>query len=116
MTHFARCTCGYVARGSQQVKLSCPLCNQQIELMSHEHYGRLAWAELHGCQDPSPQWYEWWLTLVPKYGCNCRSHWAEITATHPPDYANFRQWAIDRHNDVNTRLGKPIWHPENFGE
>ncbi len=40
----------------------------------------------------------------------CRPHWKEMMNCHPPDLrdrAALTKWLVDRHNDVNKRLGKP---------
>jgi hypothetical protein len=39
----------------------------------------------------------------------CRNHYAEMIRTHPPitkDRRSLVYWLIDRHNEVNKRLGK----------
>lgn len=73
--------------------------------------GRAAWAELHAVINPTPAWYAEWLKTIPSFGCGCRMEWDMLTQQHPPDFDNFAQWAIDRHNDVNKKLGKPVWQP-----
>lgn len=40
----------------------------------------------------------------------CQPHWRGLLATHPPDLRDadaFFEWTVDRHNDVNRRLGRP---------
>lgn len=75
--------------------------------------GNHAWRTLHGKIDPSEKWYyETWMPLIPSHGCNCNAHWSEITQYLPPDFRSpvkFHWWAINAHNLVNERLGKPIW-------
>ena len=65
------------------------------------------WAELHSKIEPDQVWFDGWLNRVP---CGeCRDSFRKYVADNPPDFANFRQWAIDAHNWVNAKLGKPIW-------
>lgn len=75
--------------------------------------GRHAWKVLHGKIDPSEKWYyETWIPLIPSQGCNCNSQWSEITKYYPPDFRSpvkFHWWAINAHNLVNEKLGKPLW-------
>lgn len=103
------CECGYQATSTVTTEITCPLCSRTFEVVSKDDLGRRAWAALHAMENPTPEEYQAWLAMVPSYGCLCRAHWDELTAKHPPDFENFPQWAIDRHNDVNIRLGKPIW-------
>jgi hypothetical protein len=70
---------------------------------------RELWAELHGKQDISPEWFQSWRLRVPSDGCQCRIKLDEYVADHPVDYSDFATWAIDFHNFVNVRLGKPVW-------
>lgn len=75
--------------------------------------GRHAWSVLHGKLDPSESWYyRQWVPLIPSFGCNCNAQWSEITKNFPPDFRNpvkFHWWAINAHNLVNEKLGKPTW-------
>lgn len=105
------CECGYFATVAVSTDVTCPLCQRVFRAVSKEDQGRAAWAALHSVVNPTPEWYATWLETVPSFGCSCRANWDALTKDNPPDYANFAQWAIDRHNDVNKKLGKPIWHP-----
>ncbi len=45
--------------------------------------------------------------MIPKYGCDCESHFAEIEQRRPPDFSSriaFRLWGIEVHDDVNQSL------------
>lgn len=47
----------------------------------------------------------------------CRDHYAQLLREHPISAAShsrdaFIRWTIDRHNDVNKRLNKPVWSYE----
>lgn len=60
------------------------------------------------------RWYQDWKRRVnTSYGCTgCGSHWSQITAKHPPNFASrddFFRWTFDRHNDVNVHTGKPLF-------
>lgn len=80
---------------------------------SIEEIGRELWAELHAVEQPTIQWYNAWRLKIPHYGCDCALSWWEITERMPPDFSSveaFHRWAIDAHNEVNKKLGKPIFH------
>lgn len=107
------CKCGYFASSSVTQEMECPLCHTTMLVRSKEDQGRYAWSILHECTTPTEEWYAWWLTLVPSYDCACRDNWRALTAESPPpfgDVETFRKWAIDMHNKVNEKLGKPQWH------
>jgi Erv1 / Alr family len=64
--------------------------------------------------DSAKSFYETWYASIPGM-CGCADHWKAIIAKHPPDFtspAAFFAWTVDRHNDVNARLGKPIMSHE----
>lgn len=54
-----------------------------------------------------PAYLEAFALRVPCGGC--REHWRGIVAAHPPDVSDLVRWAVDRHNDVNLLLGKPVF-------
>ncbi len=72
--------------------------------------GSKLWEEIHrravakdGQDDSS--WVEEIRRRVP---CGeCRRHWDGMMSRTPPDWANYFAWTVDRHNEVNARLGKP---------
>jgi len=42
----------------------------------------------------------------------CRNHWKDMVTKKPIDLSSgvaAANWLAERHNDVNARLGKPIW-------
>ncbi len=47
------------------------------------------------------------------YPCKwCREDWSEEIAKQPPpvqDRPSLERWMCERHNDVNTKLGKPVF-------
>lgn len=47
--------------------------------------------------------------MIPNYGCSCLREWQEILQKNPLPATGQAQWAVDRHNDVNRKLGKLIW-------
>lgn len=84
--------------------------------------GRERWAELHrrslawaGGDDSG-----WLAAFAERLPCGeCRGHWLGMVARTPPDWANYFRWGVERHNEVNRRLGKPelteaaarsLWH------
>lgn len=93
------------------------------------------WNKLHRYRlDPwdsqqAKEFYIGWQKSIPNYGCSCSSDWATLEKKHPPvfdTYDEFFYWGVDRHNDVNKRLGKlqmdhasayemhrnlPVWQP-----
>lgn len=101
-----------------QAEREAKIAKRAKRIAKREEQGRKAWSALHGYSPgqwdaaEAERWYAEWLYMVPGYGCSCRDEWAKLTAESPPDFTSrdaFRQWAIDRHNDVNRRLGKPEW-------
>lgn len=54
-------------------------------------------------------WLDGFARTVP---CGeCARHWLEITRRTPPDLKNADSlfaWTVERHNEVNLRLGKPV--------
>lgn len=79
--------------------------------------GPQAWRALHTYIQSSSwnpaearRWYEEeWLPTIPSFGCRCRRHWHEIASASPPDFSSelaFFRWGVDRHNDVNRKLGR----------
>jgi len=106
------CRCGYFATVAKTMEITCPLCRRAMVARTKDEIGQLSWAALHSAEDPNPKWYKTWLETIPKFDCECRSHWNRLTAKHPPKFESkeaFREWAILMHNLVNVRLGKPIW-------
>ena len=46
---------------------------------------------------------------------DCRAHWASLAIKNPPNLSSRRAywlWVIFMHNEVNKKLGKPIFTPE----
>jgi hypothetical protein len=74
------------------------------------------WNELHRYTYTTPEaceaFYLDWTFRIPNLGCDCMSHWRELTSKYPPDFSSakaFFGWGWARHNDVNERLGKPVF-------
>lgn len=38
----------------------------------------------------------------------CRRHWLEMFKRTPIESHRYFDWTVDRHNEVNARLGKPV--------
>lgn len=92
-----------------------------------EQLGPRLWAELHRrpwAFDLATE--EAWIrdTFTPQLtACACRKNWLAALQSTPPDLTSpeaYFAWSVDRHNEVNARLGKPtltlaealaIWHP-----
>jgi hypothetical protein len=55
--------------------------------------------------------YIQWKAKIPNSGCDCKKKWSTLVEKNPPDYSSrmaFFSWGVDRHNDVNRELNKPI--------
>jgi hypothetical protein len=81
--------------------------------------GPKMWAELHarpaGYRGDDAAERAWLETFARRIRCReCETHWRELVAKMPPDLASaetYWRWGVDRHNDVNARLGKAKWEP-----
>ncbi|KAG8961159.1 hypothetical protein FRC03_005715 [Tulasnella sp. 419] len=89
-----------------------------------EQLGRATWTFLHTTAayyptNPSPTQKSSMLSLLRSlphlYPCSyCADHLKDNMKVHPPDNVvsgpgPLSKWLCDRHNDVNFRLGKPIF-------
>jgi hypothetical protein len=85
-------------------------------------WGPPMWISLHtitlnypdkptSCQEKMIREFFWNLQYV--LPCElCRNHYSEMIRTHPPntkDRKSLVYWLIDRHNQVNERLGKKVY-------
>lgn len=80
-------------------------------------WGPPLWAKIHARPllplDPHRE-IEFFRSEVPAEirCCDCRAHYFEYARDHPVpvrDPDALRRWAVDLHNAVNARLGKPIF-------
>lgn len=122
------CKCGWEFTYSKNCRVKCPQCKEYLDLTEGEDqivtsYDYLEvlreyWRSLHrfpyseAWDDPTVrfEWWRRWNELIPNVNCQCRKHWKEMVEKYPPDFssrAGFFAWTVDRHNDVNIRLGKP---------
>jgi hypothetical protein len=70
------------------------------------------WAQLHlrslsleGFDDSA-----WISEFGKRIPCGvCRQHWARMLQETPPNYFDYFAWSVDRHNEINAKLGKPIF-------
>lgn len=93
-------------------------------------WGPLMWQELHvravspihfTGTDICADWREHetrWLSTnyVQRIPCQeCREHLVEHLSHHPlpQDWMEYQDWAIEFHNVVNAKLGKPRWRERN---
>lgn len=117
-------------------KLHDELCEQMphvkcVEIINPETHptviaGRAAWKELHeyawsypdyplpDAVEAAKAWLDGWRQRIPSYGCACKRKFAAIEQARPVDLRSrhdFWQWTVEIHNDVNRKLGKPLWSP-----
>ena len=50
---------------------------------------------------------------IPRFNktCKCTDHWLQTVKKYPPRFGKadeYFEWTVFIHNEVNTRLGKPI--------
>lgn len=81
-------------------------------------HGPELWAQLHRWAlafDPSymlaePKAMGWLSSFANRLPCGkCRRHWREIVKAAPPTFDSadaLFAWTVDRHNEVNAKLGK----------
>ncbi len=89
--------------------------NRRIRLIAGQEH----WLSIHSYPFSVPNWhapdaryyYREWLKGIPSYGCSCKESWKKLTTKYPPIFRDrylFFFWTVDRHNDVNMKLKKPI--------
>ena len=78
-------------------------CCKEKGVDGAEVWGRPLWAELHAAESlPSD--------FAQRIPCpECQAHFLSYVAAHPPPVGAFHQYTVDLHNEINARLGKPIW-------
>lgn len=72
--------------------------------------GPALWAELHGrALDRQGRDDTAWLReFALKLPCgHCRVHWLAMVHQNPPVWESYFAWTVDRHNEVNRKLGRP---------
>lgn len=79
-----------------------------------EQIGPLLWRELEAGADTPDGRSALAFSMIGRLTCGtCRGHWLEalrgLTAEHCATAAAFTRWVNERHNDVNRRLGKPVF-------
>jgi hypothetical protein len=62
------------------------------------------WKELHTKDYPTPKWLAFWMSQVPKFGCDCESFLRKYIADNPPRYDDWFAWTWELHNAVNAKL------------
>jgi hypothetical protein len=111
--------------------MPCACKNKPPNVPENMEWGPVFWKLLHGLAekagsaplpglqgDETRAWKSLLTGLQKTLPCEtCREHLASYVISHPitiPDnYSGLRgfvrQWVFDLHNDVNTRLGKPVF-------
>lgn len=96
--------------------------NIHFPKFSKEEYGRSTWYMLHqtanACQNETGVQYlvDMIYNLANVFPCkSCKIHFLNYLEKYPPDDlsepTDIQKWLIDFHNDVNLRLGKPLFKP-----
>ena len=83
-------------------------------------WGPRLWAELHArpfdlAWTPGTRDDEWLIAFSRRLPCGeCVTEWTRLVKANPyqawPSREAYSRWTVDRHNDVNRRLGKAV-HP-----
>jgi hypothetical protein len=129
------CICGKEINAAPTIaRLRCTSCKtwidisinqtskfQAIELPAIEPTKSHAehWALLHRYALKSNEWnretailwFQAWQSRIPKANCKCLQHWRQLCKANSPDFSSadaFFIWTVDRHNEVNAKLGKPL--------
>lgn len=90
-----------------------------------EKEGRKLWGELHSKANSLPEelsaveqddlraWLASWESRIPSWGgCACRQHYYELKGSISPVFGSreaFYAWTVEIHDQINQRLGKPLW-------
>lgn len=86
-----------------------PILPSITDNCTQTHWGRTMWAEFHAMK-PDPVKLTEFSKRVP---CEeCQIEWNKLLETSPPDFSSpeaWDKWKIAIHDNVNQRLGKPIW-------
>jgi len=109
------------SHASEIDRAECPVDVEQL--------GRATWTFLHTAAayypvKPSPSQRSNMLALLNSlpvtYPCShCASHLGENMKAHPPEVSGrdaLSRWLCERHNDVNERLGKPLFNCDKTDE
>lgn len=85
------------------------------------YQGQAKWRELHLyalTEQPTPfQRVAWLANFAASLPCGeCKRAWKSLVKEKPlpqkASDAEFFEWTVDRHNDVNKKLNKPTWEYE----
>ena len=103
--------------------------NLVCHVFRKEEIGRAAWTLLHATAAAYPEEPDearkasikgFLDGFAENYAClECRAHFKPIYAANPPTVNSrkeFQLWVCDRHNDVNTKLGKLQYNCQCVGE
>lgn len=101
-------------RARRTIAIGKPLPKNIKKLNNSKEWGPPAWKALHDAAaagELNQTWlHKFTYTRVP---CGeCRQHWLGLLQKFPLDVKNQYEWSVMIHNEVNKRLGKPIWSPE----
>jgi hypothetical protein len=121
-----------------KLRMSCPCLIPEPDYPEAAQWGPLLWCILHGLAEKAgtcttPMFLDderrYWIHFFKETGeiipCpTCKMHYMEYLKTHPVNAlktlphsqrkAWITKWFWELHNDVNARLGKPIFPIENL--
>lgn len=72
---------------------------------------RALWLELHTKENPTPEWFEDWLSRIPSFDCNCQQGARDaIVSECKPDFTadGYFPFTVRLHNLINHKTGKPL--------
>lgn len=91
-------------------QIQSPKITLPTYLISIRDSGPSLWKELHEKENPTQEWFDEWLSRLPKYGCKCAANFKAILEKNPPRFSDWKTWCWEVHNSVNLELKKPFYN------
>jgi hypothetical protein len=88
-----------------------PSRTRKVHRGYNPNYGPELWAKLHGRALLGADQNEmaWLADFARQIPCGaCRAHWEKMMVNTPPTLGDYFAWTVDRHNEVNLKLGKAM--------
>lgn len=122
------CKCGWHIISKINTTIECPMCRESLEVFaeidgeaqSNPYSPQEQWRELHEYPFSVVDWvpelalesYNNWRSRIRNYGCQCKDEWRKLEDANPiskviHDRLQTFLWGVDRHNEINQKLGKP---------